>query len=711
MKLTFRIRYHTIRGEEVRVLFHGDESHTIPLSTRNGFEWQGTCNHSIPENGHPLSYCYGIYRNGTCIRKELGTIPHTLYPGNAQQQHYIIDDCWRDLPAENYRYSSAFNLPYTPSGANRLNNNIGSCITFRALCPVLRMQKQQLGLIGSCNALGNWEYCRPIRMQEVASNVWQLTLDASTLKSPFEYKFVAVNEETGAVEEWEERPNRIFQIQPLQRGETYLPAEAEVLFRHPPCRITGTTIPICSLRSEGSCGIGDFGDLKAFIRWAYETGQRIVHIRSINDICPTQTSACTLNILYTDLRQLPALKNEEEMKAFEKQRITLNALPKVDYEKVGLLKQKYLRTVFEQEGRHILATPDFHDFFHKNQAWLLSYTTSRIPHGLQDTMFHYFTQYLLHTQLLDACAYGRSVGVIVMSDFPEDAGPWWQTLIRKLSEYFTAYCIPHIQEFSHRWRTPSHCVHETLGQFIPSLPLTKEEIQSFGIRFDEERMTRPSIDDELLDKWFGEKGHEVRCRFLKRLPDGRYALKTRFNTQSKVQAYFAGKTEEADITLRDKLYALIGNVLFIADCNNPEHYHPHINVRNTPAFRQLNEKDRQAINRLYDHYFYQRHNEFWYAELLKNLSALLRSTPMLACVEYSGEMPEYLAHALEQLQIPVISHQLESSSLFCLLTWKDWTGTDEPSGKNDRMPITLEKLAGLADFNSRVREMIKTRTK
>lgn len=110
--------------------------------------------------------------------------PHSFYPGNLQQQHYLVEDCWRDLPQDAYRYTSAFNNAYTPEQPSRLSDNTGRCITFRALCPGLSTHGQRLGLIGSCAALGSWEYCRPLRMKEVQPNVWHLTLDASSLEYP-----------------------------------------------------------------------------------------------------------------------------------------------------------------------------------------------------------------------------------------------------------------------------------------------------------------------------------------------------------------------------------------------------------------------------------------------------------------------------------------------------------------------------------------------
>ena len=186
MKLTFHIQYRTLWGESLSVILNDDRLNIIELSTRDGIEWRGECYYTNPTEGQLITYRYCVVRDGKIIRKELGMIPHSFYSGNAQQTHYAVDDCWRDLPGDAFRYSSAFNsMQPTPCRPNVLPDKVGNCITFRALCPGLTPKEQALGLIGSCSALGNWEYCRPLRMTEIQPNVWQITLDASTLQTPF----------------------------------------------------------------------------------------------------------------------------------------------------------------------------------------------------------------------------------------------------------------------------------------------------------------------------------------------------------------------------------------------------------------------------------------------------------------------------------------------------------------------------------------------
>lgn len=740
MKLTFRIRYRTVWGENLCVLLNDDETQIISLSTRNGDEWQGSFEYIPVGSNQLVTYRYAVYRDNICIRKELGAISHLFYLGNAQQNHYVIDDCWRDLPADSYRYSSAFNSIYTPQSYNKLSDSVGSCITFRALCPELGNRNQALGLIGSCNALGSWEYCRPLRMQEVRPNVWHITLDASSLQLPFEYKFVAINAESGAVEEWESRPNRLFNVQPLQRGETYLPMETEVFFALPARKFAGSAIPVFSLRSEGSCGVGDFGDLKTFVSWAADTAQHVVQILPINDTSITGSwtdsypynsiSIYAFHPMYIDLRQLPALADAQFASRFEEERARLNALSVVDYEAVNRLKQSYLKEVYRQEGENVLKSDEFNTFFADNRHWLQPYAAFSYLRDLYGTSdfhcweaynkydeeeiqqlcspesdaytfigYYYYMQYLLHVQLLAVAEYARRKGVILKGDIPigisrtsveswvepyyfnmngqagappdafsvngqnwgfptynwevmeKDNYLWWRRRFAKMAEYFTAYRIDHILGFFRIWEISTHSVHGLLGQFVPSLPMSADEIRSFGLNFRPDFMLRPFISEYILNTVFGEQSDYVRETFVRPLHHDLYEMRPEFDTQRKVEAFFEGKTDSESIWLKEKLYALISDVLFVADRNNPELYHPRIAVQNDYIFKQLAEQEQEAFNHLYNHYYYQRHNEFWYHEAMKKLPVLTQSTPMLVCGEDLGMVPDCVSWVMNELQI------------------------------------------------------------
>lgn len=60
---------------------------------------------------------------------------------------------------------------------------------------------------------------------------------------------------------------------------------------------------------------------------------------------------------------------------------------------------------------------------------------------------------------------------------------------------FDAYRIDHVLGFFRIWEIPVHSVHGLLGQFAPALAMSREEIESYGLHFQEDRFTRPFITD------------------------------------------------------------------------------------------------------------------------------------------------------------------------------------------------------------------------
>ena len=65
----------------------------------------------------------------------------------------------------------------------------------------------------------------------------------------------------------------------------------------------------------------------------------------------------------------------------------------------------------------------------------------------------------------------------------QDGYAWWRKRFQKMAEYFDAYRIDHILGFFRIWEIPMDAVHGLLGQFFPALPMSREEIESYGISF------------------------------------------------------------------------------------------------------------------------------------------------------------------------------------------------------------------------------------
>ena len=740
MKLTFRIEYRTAWGEMLGATLCGNDNQPIMLSTGDGIRWEGSAEMTDAPAGIPISYRYGVYRDGQCIRRESGTMPHIFCPGKKRNCHYILDDFWKDLPQESYLYSSAFSGDYQSANSIKTMAPADCSITFRALCPCLHHKHQQLGICGRGAALGNWDCKQTVLMEEIQANEWTVTLNAASLEFPLEYKFVACNADTKEVEEWEAHNNRLLCIDGMKKGEIYLTPESEVRFTSSARKVAGTAIPVFSLRSEGSFGVGDFGDLKKLIDWAVSTHQQAIQLLPINDTTITNTwmdsypynsiSIYAFHPMYIDLRQLGKLKDKEALAFYEEKRKELNALPQIDYEAVNNTKRAYLKSMYQQTGKKVLVSAEFKKFFKENEHWLLPYAAFSylrdqygtpnfsqwpehneyhadeiaamcIPESdcYEEIAFYYYIQYNLHIQLLDAGNYAREKGIIFKGDIPigisrnsveawiepyyfnmngqagappdafstngqnwgvptynwdvmeKDDYQWWQKRFRKMAEYFTAYRIDHILGFFRIREIPSHSVHGLLGQFVPALPMSVDEIQSYGLTFQKDFMTKPFINENILNRIFGEKADRVKETLVQHCHDDIYEMRSEFDTQRKVEAYFAERKDEESRNICEGLYTLISNVLFVPDRKHPSMYHPRIAVQNDFIFEVLSPEEKEVFNRLYNHYYYQRHNQFWYQEAMKKLPILTQSTSMLVCGEDLGMVPDCVPWVMEQLQI------------------------------------------------------------
>ena len=64
-------------------------------------------------------------------------------------------------------------------------------------------------------------------------------------------------------------------------------------------------------------------------------------------------------------------RDKEALAVFEARRQELNALPQIDYEAVNNAKRDYLKVMFQQTGRKVLASDEFKRFFEENEHWLL----------------------------------------------------------------------------------------------------------------------------------------------------------------------------------------------------------------------------------------------------------------------------------------------------------------------------------------------------
>ena len=324
----------------------------------------------------------------------------------------------------------------------------------------------------------------------------------------------------------------------------------------------------------------------------------------------------------------------------------------------------------------------------------------------QEVAFYYFVQYILSSQMKEAHEYAKQKGVILKGDIPigvnrygcdvwmepkyfnlngqagappddfsvngqnwgfptynwdemlKDGCQWWVRRFQNMSQFFDAYRIDHVLGFFRIWEIPIDSVHGLTGQFVPSQAMSRDEIMQYGLNFQEERFTQPFITDWVLDRVFHERADEVRHEYLERIDGERYRMKPDVDTQRKIEARFAGVTRQEDLWLRDGLYSLVSDVLFVRDRNRADMFHPRISAQLGFIYESLYDNDKQAFNRLYNDYYYRRNNQFWYREAMKKLPKLVQATRMLVCAEDLGMVPDCVPWVMNELKI--LSLELQS---------------------------------------------------
>ena len=233
----------------------------------------------------------------------------------------------------------------------------------------------------------------------------------------------------------------------------------------------------------------------------------------------------------------------------------------------------------------------------------------------------------------------------------KDNFSWWKKRFRKLEDYFDSFRIDHILGFFRIWEVPSEYVQGLCGHFKPALPLTPNEIEQYGLDFNEARLTTPHINREFLPELFGDQTEEVIGAFLAQSSSRHFVLKPFCDTHRKVEALFAGKTEEASLRIQQGLFAKANEVPLLRDPREPDKFHPRISASQSYLYRELSASDQYAFDQLYWNFFYHRHNEFWKAQAFNRLTPLVGSTNMLVCGEDLGMIPESVPDVMNKLQI------------------------------------------------------------
>ncbi len=479
MKITIRLRYHTRFGQTLFLcgdhqwLGGGRPDDALPMRYVDEEFWELALD--LPGKGlpkTPVSYHF-ILRNPDGSRVEDFGGDRKLHLAAFPKGHTVVIDSWNDPGAvENVYFTEPFRkvLLHSEPPAPQSRTPAHFTHLFNVKAPLLP-KEQTICLLGSSMALGGWNQASLVLLRRCpASGGFTAQLNLREGSVPIAYKYGVYDTEKKVFVRYEEGANRMLTQAAAPDGQVII-NDGFARLPGTPWRGAGVAIPVFSLRSEKSFGVGEFLDLPLLADWARRAGLKLIQILPVNDTSVTHSwtdsypyaaiSAFALHPLYLNLDRL-AGGNRHLLKSLAKRRKELNASETVDYEVVMGAKLAFVRKVFPAQRRATFAGAEYRNFFAQNKHWLAPYAAfcflrdkfgtanfNQWPEHrdfsakkinalaardstMRDEMaLHYFIQFHLYRQLREAAEYAQAQGLILKGDIaigvhPHSADVWQQ---------------------------------------------------------------------------------------------------------------------------------------------------------------------------------------------------------------------------------------------------------------------------------------------
>lgn len=445
MKFIIEVNYRAPEGEALylvgsrarQMVLRGEDLWRVELTARDSFD-----------------YHFELRRGTKTLISECGAEHRAEYVSGVDT--YYIKDFWRGERVSKPLNSSLFTKAV-------FRRDSPEAIEIEAEQTILECRAESirsgevLAVVGASAELGAWDAQRARVMSDSEFPLWRVALPRVVAHT--EYKYVILEKESGEVVSWEMGENRM--IEPnnsLQGRVLHKVSDLTPKFDRAAWRGLGVAIPIFSLRTSRSMGVGDFGDLRSMVDWAAEREMSVIQILPINDTTMGGTwmdsypynanSTFALHPQYLALREAGEIADERLREEFERRAAEIDALDKIDYPAVAQLKREYMRELFTQQRSSTIRTKEYRNFVEQNAWWLEPYALfsllrdqyetpeferwgedaiynekllkrhKRDKETLREMEYNYFVQYHLHRQLTAATTYARERGVALKGDIP-----------------------------------------------------------------------------------------------------------------------------------------------------------------------------------------------------------------------------------------------------------------------------------------------------
>jgi 4-alpha-glucanotransferase len=462
VRIQFYIRYSTQPGESLFVtgnipaLGSGKDSNLFALDFLDSQFWYGSLEVDSTEIAR-IHYSY-IFKNKEGELLHEGGQDRVIDISKTGIEELQLMDSWNPSGEyENVFYTDPFQEVLLKDNGARLKTKFHKSFThiFRVKAPLLK-KNEALILSGNAEATGEWDITTPLLMAQ-DNGCWTIRLKLPKEALPLVYKYGVYNVKEKRLAGYEGGENRLLHGDAHNKKLTIV-HDGFVRLPNDTWRGAGVSIPVFSLKSKDSFGVGEFTDLKLLADWAEKTGLKLIQLLPVNDTTVTHTwkdsypyasiSAFALHPIYLNLEAIGG-RHDHHIKSLRKKQKQLNDLPCLDYEQVMKFKLSTLREMFLSRKEKFQDDEDFQEFFKENKHWLIpyaafcylrdrngtadfskwkiysvydkasieKYVSPKAKH-YEDIAFIYFLQYHLHLQLKEAVEYAHRNGVIIKGDIP-----------------------------------------------------------------------------------------------------------------------------------------------------------------------------------------------------------------------------------------------------------------------------------------------------
>lgn len=464
--ISFLLKFHTNFGQSLfitgnhEIFGDGDPLKALPMQYLNEELWTASVSFDINTLQENIIYNYLLKYEDGYLSFDWGK-DKILNKKILDASTVIISDAWNHAGFyENVFYTEPFKNVLLKENHFEVKSNSQKNYThtFKIKAPLLK-KGETICILGNTEELGNWQEDKVVVMnRQEAEDFYSVKLNLSKAKFPIIYKYGIFDAVVNKFLQYEGGNNRVILDAPVQGRKSIINDGFAVLADNT-WKGAGVAIPVFSLRTKNSCGVGEFADLKLLVDWAKKTGLRLIQILPVNDTTATHTwldsypyaaiSAFALHPMYLNLENVIDAGNTKLLEKITSQKIKLNKLENVDFEKVNNFKWQVLKEIYPFQKDKLFSSSKYKVFFEKNKDWLIpyavfcflrdenktadftkwhKYNSFKIEEAIHffdpshknfnDVAIHLFIQFHLHEQLQEAAQYAHENGIIVKGDIP-----------------------------------------------------------------------------------------------------------------------------------------------------------------------------------------------------------------------------------------------------------------------------------------------------